>query len=171
MVLPAAGVKDSIIILTTKSQSCQGPANQITVVNVALAVSGFGPIPVVIQRLTDIVTTCGTTIQQFAGTKPYTEKGDQDIIFEAFRDFVKVHQDLLNILIGKGGLVPALLPFVGPPLAAVLRQIESVVDTIAFELIDACEARSTDLTAQKDALDVVIGKTIDTWSGSVTVTV
>lgn len=39
-----------------------------------------------------------------------------------------VHQALLNILIGKSGLVPNLLPFVGPPVAQVLRQLESVVD-------------------------------------------
>lgn len=32
--------------LTAKSQSLQGPASQISIVNIALAVSGFGPIPV-----------------------------------------------------------------------------------------------------------------------------
>lgn len=42
--------------------------------------------------------------------------------------FVEVHQALLNILIGKAGLVPNLLPFVGPTVAQVLRQVESVVD-------------------------------------------
>lgn len=34
----------AIDVLTAKSQSCQGPANQINIVNIALAVSGFGPI-------------------------------------------------------------------------------------------------------------------------------
>ena len=63
----------------------------------ALAVSGFGPIPVrirpfqlwivtytciqvVIARLTDIVTTVGSTIQQLAGTQPFTVKSDEDAI-------------------------------------------------------------------------------------------
>jgi hypothetical protein len=32
--------------LTSKSESCQGPAKQLTIVTTALAVSGFGPIPV-----------------------------------------------------------------------------------------------------------------------------
>ena len=40
------------------------PANQVNVVNIALAVSGFGPIPVVIVRLTDIVTSTGSFIGQ-----------------------------------------------------------------------------------------------------------
>ena len=33
-------------VLTQKSQSCQGPADQINIINIALAVSGLGPIPV-----------------------------------------------------------------------------------------------------------------------------
>jgi hypothetical protein len=43
------------------------------------------------------------------------------------RQFVRVHQALLNILIGKAGLLQQV-PLVGPPVAAVLRQVESVVD-------------------------------------------
>jgi hypothetical protein len=43
------------------------------------------------------------------------------------QQFVRVHQSLLNILIGKAGLF-STVPFIGQPLAAVLRQIEGVVD-------------------------------------------
>jgi hypothetical protein len=56
-----------------------------------------------------------------------TTAADATAIADAFREFVKVHQALLNILIGKSGLVTTV-PFVGPPVAAVLRQIEAVVD-------------------------------------------
>lgn len=52
---------------------------------------------------------------------------DADDIFDAFRDFVRVHQQLLSILIGKAGFLTQV-PFLGPPVAAVLRGIESVVD-------------------------------------------
>jgi hypothetical protein len=44
-----------------------------------------------------------------------------------FLQFVRVHQVLLNILIGKAGLFQTV-PFIGAPVAAVLRQIEGVVD-------------------------------------------
>jgi hypothetical protein len=55
-------------------------------------------------------------------------EGDEaSAIADAFRAFVKVHLLLLDALIGKGGLVTTI-PFVGPPVAAVLRSIESVVD-------------------------------------------
>lgn len=38
-----------------------------------------------------------------------------------------VHQELLNILIGKSGIF-STVPFVGQPIATVLRAIEGVVD-------------------------------------------
>jgi len=41
--------------------------------------------------------------------------------------FVRTHQVLLNILIGKAGLFDTI-PVIGAPVAAVLRQIEAVVD-------------------------------------------
>lgn len=64
---------------------------------------------------------------QMTGMEPVPAGEPADAIFDAFREFVRVHQALLNILIGKSGLVTSL-PFVGPPVAAVLRQIESIVD-------------------------------------------
>lgn len=54
-------------------------------------------------------------------------------LFQAKR-FVDHSYSSSNILIGKAGLVPNLLPYVGPPLAQVLRQIESVVD-VSLSLI------------------------------------
>jgi len=62
----------------------------------------------------------------------YPPGPDSDSIFEAFREFVRVHQALLNILIGKAGILQHV-PFVGAPVAAVLRQLESVVDVCILE--------------------------------------
>lgn len=41
--------------------------------------------------------------------------------------FVRAHQILLNILIGKAGILTNV-PFIGPPVATVLRSVEGVVD-------------------------------------------
>lgn len=48
--LAVTDICSALDALTSKSQSCQGPANQINIINVALAVSGFGPIPVMCPR-------------------------------------------------------------------------------------------------------------------------
>jgi hypothetical protein len=48
-------------------------------------------------------------------------------IADAFRLFVKTHQALLDALNGTKGFITRV-PFVGPPVAAVLRSLEKVVD-------------------------------------------
>jgi hypothetical protein len=58
---------------------------------------------------------------------PVPAGAESDAIFNAFREFVRVHQALLNILIGKAGLFQTV-PIIGGPVAAVLRQLENVVD-------------------------------------------
>jgi hypothetical protein len=61
------------------------------------------------------------------GTAPVTTAADSDAIFNAFREFVVIHQQLLKILIGKSGLFQTV-PIIGAPVAAVLRSLEGVVD-------------------------------------------
>jgi hypothetical protein len=78
--------------------------------------------------------------------------------------FVRVHQVLLNILIGKAGLFNTV-PIIGQPVAAVLRQVESVVDTIAFSLIDGVQSRAADLTVQANSLDGTLTTAINAYSG------
>ena len=46
------------------------------------------------------------------------------------------------------------IPFAGQGIAAALRAIESVVDAIAYGLIDACQAEAGNLTNQFNSLDV-----------------
>ncbi|KAK5154370.1 hypothetical protein BJ546DRAFT_43458 [Cryomyces antarcticus] len=165
--LSTQDICDALSVLTSKGQSTQGPANQINIVNIALAVSGFGPIPVVIARLTDIVSTTGTIINQAAGAQPLSSKSDQDSVVKSFTTLVQVYQALLNILIGKAGIVPNLLPFVGPPMASVLRQLESVLDTLAYELIDMVPDDKTDVQNQKDSLDQTLSNAISAWDANV----
>jgi hypothetical protein len=40
---------------------------------------------------------------------------------------VRVYQELLNILIGKAGILEKI-PWVGQPVATVVRQVENVID-------------------------------------------
>ncbi|KAI4648077.1 hypothetical protein J4E93_004488 [Alternaria ventricosa] len=156
-----AEVVTNIKSITQKSQALQSPAQSISVVNGPLVLIGQGPFPKIILGFSDIVTTATTAIAQMQGMPREPAGASTDAVFEAFREFVRVHQALLNILIGKAGLFQTV-PFIGQPVSAVLRQIEQVVDTIAFMLIDTFEARAADL--QKEAmsltgtLDICIAK-------------
>jgi hypothetical protein len=146
--LTPAQVVSNIQMITQKSQALQAPAQSITIVNGPLILIGQGPFPQIITGFTDIVSTAVTAIQQMQNMPPVAAGADSDKIFEAFREvrffhphtfsqttadftflqqFVRVHQTLLNILIGKAGLFETV-PFIGAPVGAVLRQVESVVD-------------------------------------------
>ncbi|KAL6704378.1 hypothetical protein ACN47E_008230 [Coniothyrium glycines] len=150
--------------VTRKSQALQGPAQSITIVNGPLIIVGQGPFPQIITGFVDIVSTVTVAISQMEGSAPVPAGAQSDAIFEAFREFVRVHQALLNILIGKSGLF-ATVPFIGQPVAAVLRQIENVVDTIAFAIIDLVESRAADLQREANNLGGTLDICINSYEG------
>lgn len=122
-----AEVVANIQSITEKSQALQEPASELTPLNGALVVLGQGPLPEVIFGFADIVATAGQAFAEMQGMAPVRPGDASDAIFDSFREFVVVHQELLNILIGEAGLF-STVPFIGAPMAAVLRQIETVVD-------------------------------------------
>ncbi|XP_014555455.1 hypothetical protein COCVIDRAFT_102275 [Bipolaris victoriae FI3] len=162
-ITPAQTVSN-IKMLTSKSQALQAPAQSITIINGPLIVIGQGPFPQIIAGFTDIISTVTTSIAQMQGSEPVKAGPDSDAIFDAFREFVRVHQVLLNILIGKAGLFTTV-PFIGQPVAAVLRQLESVVDTIAFMLIDTVQSRSADLIKEANNLGATLDVCINSYQG------
>ncbi|KAG7285940.1 hypothetical protein NEMBOFW57_008236 [Staphylotrichum longicolle] len=157
---------DGIKILTTKSQALQAPAQSITILNAPLIVLGQGPFPQIITGFTDIVSTATVIISQLNGMPPVAAGPDSDLIFNAFREFVRVHQALLNILIGKAGIIEKV-PVVGEPVASVLRSVESVVDTIAITLINNVQSRSADITADANSLGNSLDLCIQKYSSIV----
>ncbi|KZL63279.1 uvi-1 protein [Colletotrichum incanum] len=157
-------VVQNIRTVTTKSQALQAPAQSITIINGPLIVVGLGPFPPIIAGFADIVSTATTAIAQMQGMPPVPAGRQSDLIFEAFREFVRVHQVLLNILIGKAGLFNTV-PIIGQPVAAVLRQVEAIVDTIAFGLIDNVQSRANDLRDEANKLSGTLTLSIDAYDG------
>ncbi|KAM7215128.1 hypothetical protein V8F06_009446 [Rhypophila decipiens] len=136
--------------LTAKSQALQAPAQSTTIVNGPLIIVGLGPFPQIISIFRDIVSTGTTFITQMSGSPSVRDEDEASSIADAWKEFVRVHQVLLNILIGKAGLFNTV-PFIGQPVAAVLHQVESIVDTIAFGLIDTIEVGLQKQRVQNDA--------------------
>ncbi|KDN60717.1 putative conserved hypothetical protein [Colletotrichum sublineola] len=169
--ITAAQMVDNIKMITQKSQALQAPAQSITVLNGPLIAVGLGPFPLticvnqqIIAGFTDIVSTATTAIAQMQGSAPVPAGNDAKAIFEAFREFVRVHQALLNILIGKAGLFNTI-PLIGQPVAAVLRQVEAIVDTIAFGIIDLVESQAEDLMSQANSLGSSLEVCIQSYDG------
>ncbi|PQE06983.1 UVI-1 protein [Rutstroemia sp. NJR-2017a BBW] len=162
--LTPAEITHNIQILTQKSQALQSPAQTISVINGPLILIGQGPFPTIIAGFTDLVSTALTDIEAMQDTAQITGAADSTAIANAFREFVRVHQVLLNILIGKAGLFQTV-PFIGQPIAAVLRQVENVVDTIAFGLIDDVQKESASLNENALSLKGTITIAINSYDG------
>ncbi|EAQ88242.1 predicted protein [Chaetomium globosum CBS 148.51] len=142
--------------LTQKAKDLNAPAQSITVLNLPLIIIGQGPFPqTLISGFSDIVSTANVLISQFDGTRPIQRRGraaagvtrrgpDADLLDRGY-------QGLLNILIEKAGLVKKI-PVIGQPMAVMLRQVESVIDTITITLINLTESRADELTSEGNSL-------------------
>ncbi|KAI2636699.1 UVI-1 [Xylaria nigripes] len=171
-------VVDGIKSITQLSLDLQAPAQSITIVNAPLIVIGGGPFPQLIAGFSKIVITTQTLISQLAVpvARSVPEKvhardihlrdtvDPADAVFDAFRDFVRVHQDLLNILIGKAGILTKI-PVVGAPVAAALRGVEGVVDTVTIALITLFQTRAEDFEVQGNALGNTLELCINSYAG------
>jgi len=164
--MTAPEIVANINIITGQSQALQSPANSINLLSGPLFLIGQGPFPQIVVGFSQIVTTVTNDIQAMAGTPPFSVRSDEQSILDAFTTFVEVHQELLNILIGKSGILNDL-PLVGPPVAQVLRSLEAVVDTIAFNLIDMVPDVAAPFTSQKNSLDVTIGQAITAYTPAI----
>ncbi|KAI0188834.1 UVI-1 [Xylaria flabelliformis] len=169
-------IADGIGSITQKSQALQAPAQSLTTVDAVLFPIGQGAIPGIINDFSDIVSTASALAALLPGTPPITKRDerehtrdisargpDADLVFNAFRAFVRVHQELLNILIGKAGIF-TLFPFVGPPVAAALRGVEGVVDTITIALIGLLQDHVDDLTAEGNSLTDTLDLAIQSYA-------
>jgi len=162
--LTAKQMSDNLKMLTNKSMALQRPAQTITIISGPLIVVGLGPFPEIIKGFTEIVTITTTAVAQMQGTPKFGTQAEVTLVADSLRTFVKVHQDLLNILIGKAGLFNTV-PFIGAPVAFTLRQLEGVVDTVALMLINLAEDFTSDIANQAGSLSGTITLTIDSYDG------
>ncbi|RMZ00937.1 hypothetical protein D0860_07800 [Hortaea werneckii] len=144
--------------ITQLSQDLQPVANAINTGDNAifkrqLTTNAFQP---TIDGLQQIIRVAYDDIDNMPGTGDYTAANAQPVC-DAFSDFVVVHQELLRIIIGKSGLLESI--FLGP-VAAVLRSLEDVVDTLAFGVIDSVPSCQASATQQKRDLDETLDKAV-----------
>ncbi|UPK96857.1 hypothetical protein LCI18_007792 [Fusarium solani-melongenae] len=124
----------------------------------------FTAVPKLINSFREIITTVTGAISMLGDLPedPGFPKSGQSEICEAFTSFVKVHQNLLETIIGKNGLLSST-PFTAP-IAAVLRVLEGVVDKVAFTIIGAVPTCAEGAKKDLDDLDETLSKAIDIYS-------
>ncbi|KAK7534203.1 uncharacterized protein J3D65DRAFT_632745 [Phyllosticta citribraziliensis] len=149
------------------------------------------PLTDLLRGLREVISTLTPAVPRITVLPPFPPGCDTDAIVVALTSFVRVHQALLNIIIGRSGLLESS-PFaeaayaaevtaflsadggsaslearqfntVGSTIAAVLRGVEGIVDQLAFALIDLIPARSECAKGQKSAIDGTLDEAIDAY--------
>ncbi|GAQ89826.1 hypothetical protein KFL_005660100 [Klebsormidium nitens] len=144
--------------ITVKGQALQNPAQSISLINGPLIVVGLGPYPIIINGFNDIVATLTHILAGAQGTKSFSDS-DAKPVADAFRELVRMHQILLNILTGKAGLF-STTSIIIEPVAVALRSYEGIIDSLAFTLMDIASAEAKTIEANKNGLDGTIAAAI-----------
>lgn len=94
----------------------------------------MGNFPAIIEGFTEIVNIGSGYLGIMSMPETNLAGADVQLVFNSFRAFLMAHQELLNILIGKSWLF-STLPFIGEPMASVLRAVEIIVDVSSLSLV------------------------------------
>ncbi|KAJ4319935.1 hypothetical protein N0V84_006118 [Fusarium piperis] len=124
----------------------------------------FTAAPRLINSFKNIVTTVTEAITMLGDLDNDTDfpKSGQNEICDTFTNFVKVHQNLLETIIGKHGLLSST-PFTAP-IAAILRVLENVVDKVALIIISKVPTCADGAKEDLKDLDNTLGRTIEIYS-------
>ncbi|KAI0333179.1 hypothetical protein GY45DRAFT_354207 [Cubamyces sp. BRFM 1775] len=175
--LPAVGIAmlGAVSVLAQCSDTILAGLNEVTqasrdlrdVVEAIEAGNVLTQGPKVAAGLTQIGQTVTTLTQQISqeiaqgNCQPFPDDVAEDVV-DAFVVFVMVHQDLLDTIIGKHGILQ-YTPF-GPPIAAALRSLEAIVDAFAYLLISLIPTRPDDIKGPLMDLDQTFTDAISTYS-------
>ncbi|KAI0668390.1 hypothetical protein C8Q78DRAFT_255517 [Trametes maxima] len=120
--------------------------------------------PNLISGFNGIVATVTAANEQMAAIPNPVPFSDPDAItvVGVLTTFVQVHQALLNVVIGKHSLAAQF--FLTAPIAEVLRDLEGVVDTFAFLLIDLIPTQQGPAQIQINSLSATLTETVNVYS-------
>jgi hypothetical protein len=143
--------------VTTQSKNLRIAVETITIFNAGER--GF----IIAEGFTSIIAKIaeGTTRVHSVSTGPLSDD-DAKLVVQALTTFVQVHQALLQVIIGKHGLL-TLAPFF-EPIRLALVDLEAAIDTLAFDLIDLIPTQKPAANAQFASLSVTLTAAITTYS-------
>lgn len=117
----------------------------------------------VAQGFANIVSAITTDITTLGSVQIFNVQCDETAIVIALTEFVKVHQALLNIVIGKGQLL-SKVPIAGVAVAAALRALEGVVDALAMAIIRLIPDEASCAQTQFSSLNTTLTSSLTSYS-------
>lgn len=154
---PVERIQTALEEVTTLSDNLRKVVVGTTIFNVAgqapLIVQGFGGI-------VDKITQINAQFDSLAAAKKLSPLSDDDakLVVESLTTFVKVHQALLSAVIGKKFVLASFAWL--DPIRLALVNLESVIDTFAFDLIGIIPTQAPAANAQFSSLSVTLSQAI-----------
>ncbi|TLD24221.1 hypothetical protein PspLS_06324 [Pyricularia sp. CBS 133598] len=167
LVASPAQIVNELQILTRDTQSLINPAHSLTVMDAGLLPIGQGSYATILTGLTRIVTTATSAQAQWNGLAT-PEAAEVTSMFNAYRELVRSQQTLLNTLTSKAGIFQTV-PFVGQPMAAVLRALEGIFDNMGFTLVAELPTKASDVQSLAASLHLALENAIGAYSGLIPV--
>uniref|UniRef100_A0A7I4AQQ5 Uncharacterized protein n=1 Tax=Physcomitrium patens TaxID=3218 RepID=A0A7I4AQQ5_PHYPA len=147
--------------ITTASDNLRKEVQLINIINAPLQgfkiAEGFAKIISAIAEYTIKINEGG--VKNYNSPLP---DADAQIVVQSLTTFVQVHQALLNVVIGKHGLL-TLIPFF-EPIRLSLVSLEATIDAFAFALIAEIPTQKPAADVQFGSLSVTLQVAITTYS-------
>ncbi|PTQ26293.1 hypothetical protein MARPO_3318s0001 [Marchantia polymorpha] len=154
---PLASAESDAALTATTEKILRVATQKINIFNApqqgAVIASGFATI---IQKVSEGIVRVDRVT---SGPLP---DADAQVVVDALTTFVQVHQALLNVVIGKHGIL-TMIPFF-EPIRVALVSLEGVIDRLAFDLIALIPTQKSSATIQFQKLDVTLKDAEDTYS-------
>ncbi|OBT81767.1 hypothetical protein VE02_09398 [Pseudogymnoascus sp. 03VT05] len=149
-------VVDGFRLLIQKAKALEPVAKSITIVN--------APLIVILSGFTDQIKNGNTLIELLKDGPTGLTQADENLIFDAYKEFASAEKSTQTILIGKADVVRNV-QIVGPPVAAVLRQLEGVIDSISSTLTQKIVSQAQDFESEANSLGSVLDLSITKYDG------
>ncbi|CAM6037228.1 unnamed protein product [Sphagnum compactum] len=150
--------------VTTQSNNLRIASNNLRIAVQTITIFNAGQQGFIIaEGFTTIIAKIaeGTTRVDRVSTGPLSDD-DAQLVVQALTTFVQVHQALLQVIIGKHGLL-TLVPFF-EPIRLALVDLEAIIDQFAFTLIDLIPTQKPAANAQFASLSVTLTSAITTYT-------
>ncbi|OBT49065.1 hypothetical protein VE00_00238 [Pseudogymnoascus sp. WSF 3629] len=157
-------VVEGFRLLTQKAQALVPVAESINIINTPLITIGQGPFPIIISGFSDQIKIGDALIELLKDDFTGLTQADENLVFDAYEEFARAEKSTLNILISKADVLTNV-PFIGPPVAAVLHSVEDVVNSISTTLIQKIVSRADDFQSEANSLGNVLDSTIKKYGG------
>ncbi|KAK4170473.1 hypothetical protein QBC43DRAFT_306288 [Cladorrhinum sp. PSN259] len=146
------------------------PAISVSILNGPLIAVNQGPFPEIIAKYTDYINSTDTATDQIDGLVFYTEGGDvPDEVTYYYQMLAGNQISLLNLLRDKAALF-TLLPIIGQPITALLRDGQRATDALGAKIVDAVNSDeyaglNTQIVTSRAAINAAYARTIQSYDG------